>query len=88
MNDASNPMPVPIAPDGSSPSPLNPGRAKPSGALHPGDVRTLDESPEAPEEHPGEAGQAGPEERSPDDAGSTYGGLRIDPDEPVKQQHS
>ncbi len=77
MNDASNPMPVPIAPDGSSPSPLNPGRAKSAGALHPGDVRTLDGSPEAPEEHPGKAAQAGTGP-SPDGAGSTYGGLRID----------
>lgn len=85
MNDASNPMAVPIARDGSSPSPLNPGRAKPSGALHPGDVRTLDESSQAPEDHPEEVAQAGTEP-SPDDAGSTYGGLRIDPDEPVKQQ--
>lgn len=69
MNDASNPMPIPIAPDGSSPSPLNPGRHKPAGVLQPGDVRTLDQST-------GEVNDDAGAEQPADKAASTYGGLR------------
>jgi hypothetical protein len=80
MNDASNPMPVPIAPDGSSPSPLHPGRKKPAGALHRDDVRTLDDSP-------GDATQAAEDQPSPADVGGTYGGLRRDEtDGPVERK--
>jgi hypothetical protein len=84
MNDASNSTPMPIAPDGSSPSSLNPGRAKSSGALHPGDVRTLDDSLESSASAEEDA-QAGTQ-RSPADVGSTYGGLRHVADDPMKRQ--